>query len=166
MRKIILLIGCLFSLATASAQINKGGVQINGGLGVSGAGTMIYGAADFGITKQISLGGELFFRFDSYSGIGYTNVGILATSNFHFAEYLRIRVPLDLYGGLSLGYYNWGMNTKDDWIKSYYDSGIAFRFQSGARYFFNKHFAGNLEWFVENNAFSTGGIKAGITYLF
>jgi hypothetical protein len=166
MKKLIFLLGCFLTIGTASAQMSKGDVEVNGGVGFSGVGTMLYGSADYGITKQISLGGELFFRFDNQGGIGYTNIGVLATSNYHFSQHLNLSIPLDLYGGLSLGYYNWAMNTHNEFFSSFYGSGIGLRLQSGARYFFNKNLAANAEWFVENNTFSTGGLRFGVTYLF
>ena len=61
MRKIVLLFGLLLSAGVASAQsFGAGDVQINGGLGVSGPGAMIYGSVDVGINDQITVGGELF----------------------------------------------------------------------------------------------------------
>lgn len=133
MRKIVLLFGLLLSVGVASAQsFGAGDVQINGGLGVSGPGAMIYGSVDVGINDQITVGGELFYRGRNYNSVKYNNIGVLATSNYHFNKLIR-RLPsnVDLYGGLSLGYYNWNNDYKYDNWDPYYDSGFAVRLQTG-----------------------------------
>ena len=168
MKKIILFFGLLLTAGVASAQSFKpGDVQINGGLGISGPGVMVYAAADFGVADKISVGGELFYRGRTYSNVRYTSVGFLANGNYHFGEHITgIPSNVDLYGGLSLGYYSWS-NDSDyrDWTP-YYDSGFALRLQSGGRYFFNKNFGVNAELFVEHNSFAAAGFKAGVTYRF
>ena len=167
MKKLMLLCGGFLLMGSLSAQsLGKGDMQLNGGLGTSGAGTMLYAAADFGVSQQITLGGELFYRGRTYGSVGYSNVGILFTSNFHFANYIPIPREIDLYGGLSLGYYSWSNDAKIHLFLSEYTSGLALRFQSGARYFFADNLAVNAEWFLEANGFSGGGLKAGITYRF
>ena len=168
MRKIVLLFGLLLSAGVASAQsFGAGDVQINGGLGVSTPGAMIYGSVDVGINDQITVGGELFYRGRNYNSVKYNNIGVLATSNYHFNKLIR-RLPsnVDLYGGLSLGYYNWNNDYKYDNWDPYYDSGFAVRLQTGGRYFFTENFGVNAELFVEHNSFATGGFKAGVTYRF
>ena len=49
---------------------------------------------------------------------------------------------------------------------SEYDSGLAVRVQTGARYFFTDNFAANGELFIENNVGTAGGLKLGVTYQF
>lgn len=169
MKKIILFFGLLLSAGAASAQsLDAGDVQINGGIGVSVPGFIVYGSADFGVADKISVGGELFYRGRSYSGVSYSSIGFLANANYHFGKHIK-RIPsnVDLYGGLSLGYYNWS-NNRDNWygVDPYYDSGFAARLQTGARYFFTENFGVNTELFVEHNSFSAGGFKAGVTYKF
>ena len=163
MRKIVLLFGLLLSAGVASAQsFGAGDVQINGGLGVSTPGVMVYGSVDVGINDQITVGGELFYRGRNYNSVKYNNIGILATSNYHFNKLIR-RLPsnVDLYGGLSLGYYNWNNDYKYDNWDPYYDSGFAVRLQTGGRYFFTENFGVNAELFVDHNSFATGGFIAG-----
>ena len=92
--------------------------------------------------------------------------GVLFTSNFHFAQYIRVPSNLDLYGGLSLGYYHWAHTSKYRWLKPYYDSGVALRLQSGARWFFTQNFGVNAEWFLDHNSFADLGLKLGVTYKF
>lgn len=167
MKKMLLLLGSVLAITTASAQaFKKGDVQLNGGLGFSDISTMIYGGVDFGISKQVSLGGELFYRGTSKGDIEYSNIGVLFTSNFHFAQYIRVPSNLDLYGGLSLGYYHWAHTSKYRWLKPYYDSGVALRLQSGARWFFTQNFGVNAEWFLDHNSFADLGLKLGVTYKF
>jgi len=165
MKKIILFFGLLLSAGVTSAQ-SAGDVQINGGIGYSGPGFIVYGSADFGVADKITVGGELFYRGTSKGDIEYSNIGILFTSNFHFAQYIRVPSNLDLYGGLSLGYYNWAHTSKYRWLKPYYDSGVALRLQSGARWFFTQNFGVNAEWFLDHNSFADLGLKLGVTYKF
>ena len=54
MKKIILFFGLLLSAGVASAQ-SAGDVQINGGIGYSGPGFMVYGSADFGVADKITI---------------------------------------------------------------------------------------------------------------
>ena len=145
MRKIVLLFGLLLSAGVASAQsFGAGDVQINGGLGVSTPGVMVYGSVDVGINDQITVGGELFYRGRNYNSVKYNNIGILATSNYHFNKLIK-RLPsnVDLYGGLSLGYYNWSNDYKYDNWDPYYDSGFAVRLQTWGRYLFTENFGVN-----------------------
>ena len=112
---------------------------------------MVYGSVDVGINDQITVGGELFYRGRNYNSVKYNNIGILATSNYHFNKLIK-RLPsnVDLYGGLSLGYYNWSNDYKYDNWDPYYDSGFAVRLQTGGRYFFTENFGVNAELFVEH----------------
>ena len=169
MKKIILFFGLLLTAGVASAQSFKpGDVQINGGLGISGPGVMVYAAADFGVADKITVGGELFYRGTNYSGVKYNSIGFLANGNYHFAKHIKgIPSNVDFYGGLSLGYYNWSHNRNNWYYDSpYYDSGFAVRLQTGGRYFFTENFGVNAELFVEHNSFAAGGFKAGVTYRF
>ena len=167
MKKIILFFGLLLSAGVASAQ-SAGDVQINGGIGYSGPGFMVYGSADFGVADKITVGGELFYRGRNYGNVKYNSIGFLANGNYHFAKHIKgIPSNVDFYGGLSLGYYNWS-NNRNNWYydSPYYDSGFAVRLQTGGRYFFTENFGVNAELFVEHNSFAAGGFKAGVTYKF
>ena len=136
MKKIILFFGLLLSAGVASAQ-SAGDVQINGGIGYSGPGFIVYGSADFGVADKITVGGELFYRGRNYSGVKYNSIGFLANGNYHFAKHIKgIPSNVDLYGGLSLGYYSWSNNYDYKYWTPYYDSGFAVRLQTGGRYFF------------------------------
>ena len=104
MKKIILFFGLLLSAGVASAQ-SAGDVQINGGIGYSGPGFMVYGSADFGVADKITIGGELFYRGRNYGNVKYNSIGFLANGNYHFAKHIKgIPSNVDFYGGLSLGY--------------------------------------------------------------
>lgn len=85
MKKIILFFGLLLSAGVASAQ-SAGDVQINGGIGYSGPGFMVYGSADFGVADKITIGGELFYRGRNYGNVKYNSIGFLANGNYHFAK--------------------------------------------------------------------------------
>ena len=55
---------------TASAQnanLDKGGLQLNAGVGVSGWGIPVYVGLDYGVTDEITVGGELSYRYDTSS---------------------------------------------------------------------------------------------------
>ena len=161
-----LFLGLLLIAGVSSAQ-SAGDVQINGGIGYSGPGFMVYGSADFGVADKITIGGELFYRGRNYSGVKYNSIGFLANGNYHFAKHIKgIPSNVDLYGGLSLGYYSWSNNYDYKYWTPYYDSGFAVRLQTGGRYFFTENFGVNAELFVEHNSFAAGGFKAGVTYRF
>jgi len=166
MKKIILFFGLLLSAGVASAQ-SAGDVQINGGVGYFGPGFLVFGSAAFGVADKITVGGELFYRGTNYSGVKYNSIGFLANGNYHFAKHIKgIPSNVDLYGGLSLGYYSWSNNYDYKYWTPYYDSGFAVRLQTGGRYFFTENFGVNAELFVEHNSFAAGGFKAGVTYRF
>ncbi|EGD34453.1 hypothetical protein HMPREF9071_0899 [Capnocytophaga sp. oral taxon 338 str. F0234] len=172
MKKLLVLASIFLAISSASAQaaLDRGGVQLNGGFGFTGWGIPVYVGADFGVTDQISVGGELFYRTDKVAGVRYNNFGVLANANYHLGELLRFPSPLDVYGGMSLGYYNWDNDYKGNRYWDYeYDSGLGVRLQTGARYFFTDNFGVNAEIFVEHNTGNTitsGGLKMGVTYQF
>ena len=64
MRIFILFFGFVFFMGVAFGQhpLQKGETQLNAGLGFSGWGIPIYAGLDYGIHKDISIGGELSYR--------------------------------------------------------------------------------------------------------
>ena len=174
MRKLLVLASLILAIGNASAQqasLDRGGVQLNGGFGFTGWGIPVYLGLDFGVAPQITVGGELFYRTDKIAGVRYNNFGVLANGNYHFDKLFRLPSQVDVYAGVSLGFYSWdndysGYNRH--WVSDY-DSGLGLRVQTGGRYFFTDNFGVNAELFLENNAgnsITSGGFKAGVTYQF
>ncbi len=145
----------LFAGATfAQNQVNK--MQFNAGVGFSSWGLPVYVGADFGIHKDITVGGELSFRTRSNYG---SVIGISANGNYHFNTILNISSPWDFYAGLNVGYMIWKY---DNSYVGAHASGLGIAGQIGGRYFFNDKLGLNIE-FGGGNAFSGG--KIGITYV-
>lgn len=175
MKKLLFLAGLFFAVATASAQapLEKGGFQLNAGVGLSGWGVPISLGLDYGIGNDLTVGGELSYRshtdkIDIWGGAkiewNYTYIGILANTNYHFNRVLNIPSQYDLYGGLALGYFIASVSNKDGLS---YTGSNASSFSAGlivgGRYFFNDVLAANLEL---SGASATSGAKIGITYKF
>ena len=168
MKKILFLAGLFMAVATASAQsgnLDQGRLQLNAGVGVSGWGIPVYVGLDYGVTNDISVGGEFTFRSYSHSSY-YTHniIGFFGNGNYHFNNLFNLPRPLDLYAGLSLGVYTSTVTAKEG---REYDgdsySGFSLIGQTGARYFFTDNFGVNLEL---SGGLLTSGLKAGITYRF
>lgn len=138
--------------------------QLNAGVGFSGWGIPVYAGLDFGVHKDISVGGELSFRSygDHWAGHSYHHsiIGISADGNYHFNYLLKIPKTWDLYAGLNLGFYIW--NSDSDYHGDN-ASGLGLGAQVGGRYYINDRFALNLELGGAN--VGSGG-KFGITFKF
>lgn len=163
MRKNVLLIAfaLVASFTFAQGTLGEGNLQANAGLGFSGWGVPLFAGLDYGITDEITVGGEVSYRSNSVASVKWTAIGIFANANYHFNKILKIPSEFDVYAGASLGYYNWSSNIKiPNTSKASYNSGIGFTGQLGARYFFNDQFGLNLEFGAGNVA----GGKLGITY--
>ncbi len=163
MKKALVVIVLLLGITAifAQNQVDKGLLQVNAGVGISGWGIPIYVGADAGILKNLTVGGELSYRGYSYWGYNHSIIGILANGNYHFSDLLTkyvtpIPSEIDLYWGLNLGGYIWISES------GYTGTGsrLGIGSQLGARYYFNDKLAANLE-FGGGNTFGT---KLGITY--
>lgn len=171
MKKIFAIAGLFFAAMTASAQgtLGEGNLQLNAGVGLSGWGVPVYVGLDYGITEDITVGGEISYRSHSenwgYGKWKHTGIGFFANGNYHFNRILNIPSEIDFYAGLSLGFYNWTTKYDGEGSLSYggsLNSGLGFAGQIGGRYFFTDQFGINLEF----NGGSTTGGKLGITYKF
>lgn len=162
------------SISLAQGTLEEERFQLNGGVGASGWGTPVYLGLDYGIDKNITIGGEISYR--SFSNTyydykyNYTLIGVHFNGNYHFNELLDIPKKFDLYAGGTLGYYNWnnsyeykGTNTHiihQNYSPNYSgSSGLGFGLQAGGRYFFNDKLAINLE----TGGGSVFGAKIGLT---
>lgn len=171
MRKVLAIVGLFFATLTASAQatLGEGNAQLNAGVGLSGRGIPLYVGVDYGVTQDITIGGEVSYRTysETYHSWKYshTGIGILANGNYHFNRVLNIPSEFDFYAGLSLGYYSWSSKIDGAEVITYNGniaSGLGFAGQIGGRYFFSDNFGINLEI----GGGSISGAKFGITYKF
>jgi len=151
-----------FGISYGQNSLPKGSSQLNLGVGISGWGVPIYIGMDFGVSNDITLGGELSFR--SYRERWQSNryrhsiIGISGNANYHFNRVLNIPDNFDFYAGLNLGFYVWSSPDNYDGNKN---SGVGLGGQVGGRYFFTDRVGINLE-FGGGNAFAGG--KFGLTF--
>ena len=185
MKKFLFLAGLFMAAVTASAQadLGKGNLQLNAGTGISGWGIPVYVGLDYGVTDEITVGGELSYRYDTSSYAIRANFGrfgeyrsdkityrhhtfgVFTNGNYHFNRLLRLPRQLHLYAGASLGFFFGSVTSSEGNIKYTGDdySGFSAALQTGARYFFTDNFGVNLEL---SGGVLTSGLKAGITYKF
>jgi outer membrane immunogenic protein len=147
----------------AQSPIQKGKLQFNAGVGLSSWGVPVYLGLDYGVHKDITIGGELSYRgyHDRFNDVKYNHsvIGISGNGNYHFNSVLNIPDNWDLYAGLNIGFYIW--DSDEDYPGSY-TSGLGIGAQIGGRYYFSDNIGINLE-FGGGNAFSGG--KVGISIL-
>jgi hypothetical protein len=163
MKKIILISVSFLVAGLVHSQnpLSVGKAQLNFGVGLSGWGVPVYFGLDYGVSRDITVGGELSFR--SYNEKWRSNryrhgiTGISANANFHFNRVLELPSKWDLYIGPNLGYYVWSSPNNYDGDNN---SGIDLGAQIGTRYYLNNKVGLNLE-FGGGNAFSGG--KFGLT---
>ena len=155
---LLLAIGSVF----AQNPIDIGQTQLNLGVGFSNWGVPLYLGFDYGVSNDITLGGE--FSYNSYHE-DYRNhyydhsiIGISGNGNFHFNNVLNIPRNWDFYAGLNLGFYIW--DSPNDYEGSH-NSGLGLGGQIGGRYYFTDSVGLNLE-FGGGNAFSGG--KLGLSF--
>ncbi|HQQ94362.1 MAG TPA: outer membrane beta-barrel protein [Bacteroidia bacterium] len=160
----VVVLCCIVVSASAQYPLSKGQSQFNGGLGLSSWGIPVYLGLDYGIHKDISLGGELSFRSyrENWNNARYNHavLGLSANGNYHFNQVLDIPMDWDLYAGLNLGFYL--MSSPDNYNGSS-SSGLGLGLQIGGRYYFKDNVGIQLE-FGGGNAFSGG--KVGISVKF
>jgi outer membrane immunogenic protein len=164
MKRIILLLILFVAASAIFAQcpVAKGQAQFNGGVGFSSWGVPIYMGLDYGIHKDVTLGGELSFNSyrEKYANHYYnhTITGISGNCNYHFNHILNIPQDWDFYAGLNLGFYIW--KSPDNYYGSH-SSGLDLGAQIGGRYYFTETVGVNLE-FGGGNAFSAGKIGVSV----
>jgi hypothetical protein len=155
--------GLLLMSKTALGQnpLPVGKSQLNFGVGLSGWGIPVYVGLDYGVHRDITVGGEFsyrsyreYWRNDYYS---HNIVGLSANGNYHFNTILDIPEKWDFYAGLNLGFYVW---SSPAYYGGSHSSGLGLGGQIGGRYNVSRKLGLNLE-FGGGNAF-TGG-KFGLT---
>ncbi len=164
MKKLLLSLTVLVATTCSYSQgsLPNGSSQFNVGLGLSGWGVPIYAGFDFGVSKDITLGGEFSYRSykENWKNNNYNHniIGISGNGNYHFNRVLNIAPAYDFYAGLNIGFYSW---SSPDGYTGDHTSGLGLGAQVGGRYYFGKKAGINLE-FGGGNAF-TGG-KFGLTF--
>jgi len=154
MKKALLLLVLLIGAASVFAlPLNVGQSQFNIGTGFSTWGMPIYMGVDYGVTPDITLGGEATLRFHNHGSW----VGIYGNGNYHFVNLLNMPSNTDFYAGLCLGFDVW---LPDDGHENAHNSGLGLGLQVGGRYYFNDRLGLNLEF---GGGFVSGG-KIGISY--
>lgn len=141
----------------AQCPTDKGQVQLNAGTGISTWGLPVYAGFDYGVNRNVAVGGELSFR--SYVDFPYTHAifGISGNADYHFGNFMELPVNIDYYAGINLGYFFWNSSAG---YKGGNKSGIGAGAHFGGRYYVNKR----LGAFLEFGAGSTFGLKLGASY--
>jgi outer membrane immunogenic protein len=148
----------LVAVCTVFAQnpVAVGQTQFNAGFGFSNWGVPVYVGLDYGVSKDITLGGE--FSYHSYNEdyqhthYDHSIIGISGNGNYHFNHVLNIPRDWDFYAGLNVGFYSW--NSPSGYPGDH-NSGLGLGAQIGWRYYFSNTVGVNLE-FGGGNAFSGG----------
>lgn len=163
MKKIALALALFaFGFANAQAPLEEGGFQLNGGFGATTYGASAYAGLEYGLMKDISIGGEISYQsYGATTAIsGYGNdyninaIGVQANGSYHFNELLQIPSKFDVYAGANVNYYSWSKN-------DYGVNSVGLGVHAGGRYFFTDNLGVNVQ-LGGGNVFS--GVKVGITY--
>nr|WP_315171803.1 outer membrane beta-barrel protein [uncultured Flavobacterium sp.] len=146
MRKILIAVSILVaSISFAQSSLEKGKIQLNAGFGTSSWGTPIYIGADYSVSDVITIGAEASYQSYKTFGIKSTILGFQGNANYHINEILKLPKEWDLYAGLNLNYYKWTIGDENDTVSLVDDEPFGIGAQIGARYYFNKNFAINIE---------------------
>jgi hypothetical protein len=137
--------------ASAQAEIDKGNVLLNAGLGFGyyyAGGVPILFSAEWALNDAITVGPYLGFTTwrKNYFGYkwNYTFVDLGAKGAYHFSKHLDLNTDkLDLYGGLMLGYRVTSVKEPDGFPGEYdaYGSAVTAGIFGGARYYFTDKFS-------------------------
>ncbi|MDP2069324.1 MAG: outer membrane beta-barrel protein [Lutibacter sp.] len=165
MKKLILVVALALVSAVGFSQnpLTVGQSQLNVGVGLSDRGIPVYLGLDHGISRDITIGGELSYRsFNKYENnykYNHDVIGISGNLNYHFNNALNMSNEWDFYVGPNLGYYSY--KNDYDGYDGRYNSGLGVGAQLGFRYYLSDKVGLNLE-FGGGNAFSGG--KFGLTF--
>ena len=163
MKQLFLILALIVGVTAIVAQspLAGGGTQLNAGFGLSGWGVPVYVGLDFGLGRDVTVGGELSYRSykEDWNNGHYDHsvIGISGNLNYHFNHILEIPRDWDLYAGLNVGYYVF--RNPDNYPGSQ-SSQLGVAGQIGGRYYFTDTVGINLE-FGGGNAFSGG--KLGVS---
>lgn len=166
MKKLFLAAALILTSAFAFSQgsLPVGRTQLNLGVGLSNYGVPIYIGFDYGVHKDITIGGEFAYRSwrEDYHENHYDHnvMSILGNANYHFNTVLNIPQKWDFYAGLNLGFYVW---SSPEGYSGSHSSGLGLGAQIGGRYYISNKVGLNLE-FQGGNTVSDG--KFGVTVKF
>lgn len=145
----------------SQSYLQKGGNQLNLGVGFSNWGVPVYFGFDHSISNDITLGLEASYRSynENYKDNKYKHniFGFSGNGNYHLNRVLKIPKNFDLYGGLNIGFYSWSSPNN---YSGTHNSGLGLGAQIGGRVNLSQKVGLNLE-FGGGNAFSGG--KFGLT---
>lgn len=175
MKKILATVLFIFALAAsqqAFAQYQKGDKLLNLGLGLGsyyGGGVPIGASLEFGVTDNISVGPQIDYYSWSYGYVGYkwryTFIPIGVRGSYHANELLNLNNDkLDLYGGVSLGYYISKYSDNTGYTGTYDNAygGRAFLgVHVGGRYYFKPNLGGFAEL-----GYGVSTLKVGVAFKF
>jgi outer membrane immunogenic protein len=148
MKKILLALALLIAVVAVFAQnpVAVGQTQVNAGFGFSNWGVPVYIGLDYGVSNDVTLGGELSYNSyrENYHDAHYNHsiLGILGNANYHFNHVLNIPRDWDFYAGLNLGFYIW--SSPDNYPGDHVSS-LGLGAQIGGRYYFSDKVGVNLE---------------------
>jgi hypothetical protein len=155
---------CAF-VSVSNAQYSKGTSLLNVGIGLSSWGIPLHASYEYMFTDKISAGLGIDYTRRSLSGWSGGHWNYLyfgARGNYHFNELLKIEnEKLDVYGGLTLGYYTVNYSGDTYLGNVSYGSQVFLGGQVGARYAFAK----NLTGFGEVGA-GSGFARVGLSFKF
>lgn len=141
--------------ASAQADIDKGNVLLNAGLGFGyyyAGGVPVMFSAEFAINDVITVGPYLgITSYNRNYGFGYKYsynfIDFGARGAYHFSKHLNLNTDkLDLYGGVFLGYvassftYRDNNGNKVNGGNDLYGSGVRGGLFGGARWYFSNRF--------------------------
>lgn len=151
----ILIASFSYQGASAQAELDKGNLLLNAGLGFGyyyAGGVSFNLNAEYSVTPELGIGG--YFAYThwendwGYAGnrydIGYNFIDIGARASYHFAKLFGVNNPkFDPYAGAFLGFVTSSNDYDGDgYDDDSYDGGLRTGIHAGARYYFAPNFAG------------------------
>ena len=168
MKKTIFTLTAFFAISSFSFAQNgafsMGDKLLNIGIGLNSyykGGSPLGASFEFGVTDDISVGGNIDYLSNKYNGYKFSAFYIGARANYHFNEILEIKNDnVDLYGGLSLGYrsFSWADNFYGNSLGKGYTSGTFLGLIVGGKYYFSE----NIGAFMELGAGGATNARIGV----
>lgn len=143
-------------IQSVSAQrIDKNGTQLITGVGFSEYGVPIYAGVDYGILKNMTIGGDISYRSYNMNSAKLNLIAFNTNFYYHFNSVIKSK-KVDLYLGPSSTYYLWlwDSNYRGDKL-----SNLGFAGNIGLKYFLSQSLAIQSEL----NLGFISGVKFGIS---
>jgi hypothetical protein len=150
----ILIASFSYQGASAQAELDKGNLLLNAGLGFGyyyAGGVSFNLNAEYSVTPELGIGGYFAYTHwenDWWDGtrrrdIGYNFIDIGARASYHFAKLFGVTNPkFDPYAGAFLGFVSSSYDDDFGYDDDDYDGGLRTGIHAGARYYFAPNFAG------------------------